>query len=746
MQIFSRPRYSNTNPEAMTHPLLLDTNVANPPSGQIRVQTRRSRFGGGGLFSSAPYPDLLQTIEELVGGGALQLVQELMNRGGLPPLGADIHVEVPPGAAGLLNPERGALHRHGRTAISTSVGLRDSRAVTGRSDSTEFGPLPTIQRWQQEAELTHGKHAQERVQRLCNPIILALLPEARETARIEKEREEKERAAREAVEKEKAAQEEAERLEKEAAEKVTAEKEAAEKAAAEQEARDRDAVQADTTVQGEAQTLLSDQNEQEASTSAIANAENQQTSGEGEEDSEMLDATGASEESTALPRPDLPLPVPSGSTEASRGLLVPERVYVTIHGERVDITETGIDPTFLEALPDDMREEVLNQHLREMRASRDEPPADSQINTEFLDALPPEIRAEILREERLERSRRERQQNTGDEARNVALGGPTDIDAADFIASLDPQLRQVVLLDSDDGILQTLPSHIVAEAGMYRGIRSGSIPRRDVQLGSSEANQATAPANRKAPQARDAIQLLDRTGMVALIRLLFFPHLSKRSVLHKVLLNLCENAKSRTELFSSLLSILQEGTGDVAMVDKSFSQLSFKNTKATYQGTPTKVTGKHKESSLTGGPPIIPPDTPPDIVAQRCLDALSFIVSSNELSSLFFLTEHELPAGLKKNISKKGKGKEKQSAQTYYPIVLLLGLLERQSLLKTSSIMDAVAGLLDAVTRPLTSLKDVGKAGKAAENVVGAAEAIQQGTEVGSTLEPTTAEGMSSKV
>lgn len=736
MQIFSRPRYNNANPEAMTHPLLLDSNVSNPPSGQIRVQTRRSRFGGGNLLtSSSSYPDILQTIEELVGGGALQLVQELMNRGGLHPLGADIHVEVPTGTAGLLQPERTSLHRHARSGISATVGLRDSRPGASRSDSGEFGPLPTIQRWQQEAELTHGKHAQGRFQRLCNHIILSLLPEARELARIEREREErervereeKERVEREAAEK-KAAQEGAERSEKEAAEKEAAE-ESAERTEAEQQTRDETVIM-DAEDQREAQAMDAEQAAQEVPNQSIVEAAINQDPGEEPEDAEMHDAAAVSEQLTRLP-------VPGRSTEASRSLLVPERVYVTINGEQVDITETGIDPTFLEALPDDMREEVLNQHLREIRVSRNEPPADSQINAEFLDALPPELRAEILREERLERSRREREQNTSNETRN-AQGGPADIDAADFIASLDPQLRQVVLLDSDDGILQTLPSHMVAEAGMYRGLRHGGDSRREAQQGNQEASQVPPSANRKIAQVRDAIQLLDRGGLIALIRLLFFSHLSKRSVLHKVLLNLCENAKSRTELFSLLLSILQEGTGDVAIVDKSFSQLSFKNTKAASHSTPAKSAGKHKESNL-GGPPIVPNDTPPDIVAQRCLDALSFIVSSNELSSLFFLTEHELPAGLKKNVSKKGKGKEKQAAQTYYPLVLLLGLLERQSLLKTSSIMDAVAGLLDAVTRPLTSLKDIGsKSVKPEEEVTGVDQVTQQGAanSDGTAMEP----------
>ena len=55
---------------------------------------------------------------------------------------------------------------------------------------------------------------------------------------------------------------------------------------------------------------------------------------------------------------------------------------------------------------------------------------------------------------------------------------------------------------------------------------------------------------------------------------------------------------------------------------------------------------------------------------------------------------------------KKGKGKEKQVPQSHYPVVLLLGLLERQALVKAPSILDSIAALLDAVTRPLTSLKE----------------------------------------
>ena len=47
---------------------------------------------------------------------------------------------------------------------------------------------------------------------------------------------------------------------------------------------------------------------------------------------------------------------PSAEAGPSNAVAVP-RVTIQIHGNTVDITETGIDPTFLEALPDDMREE-----------------------------------------------------------------------------------------------------------------------------------------------------------------------------------------------------------------------------------------------------------------------------------------------------------------------------------------------------------------------------------------------------
>lgn len=683
----------------MAHPLLIDATSSNASPGLARTQYRRSHAG----VPANPFTDMLQTMEDLVGGGAMQLVEELMHRTG-GALGADIRVEVPGTSALLGNLERGQIHRHSR-GLTTAVRLRDPRAGESRSEMPEFGPQPTSQRWLEEAKILHGKHLQERMSRLCNHIILTLLTEARENARLEKERE-KEKAERE--------KEEMEKEEKERQEKERLEKEAAEAEAVQLEPLP---AQEDTSIpeasEPHGEREVPDQNP--VSTGATL-SEARTPEVPMDVDAEMVDTpnAGAAEEHLPmeLTEPVVPEgqprsedPVASGSS-GTGGDAQPstsatsERITITIHGNEVDITDTGIDPTFLEALPDEMREEVLNQHFREQHAARADLGPDSQISPEFLDALPPEIRAEILQQERVERARHGQQDVEGGHAN----AGPAEINAADFIASLDPQLRHVVLLDSDDAILQSLPPHMIAEAGIIRDGAHIHHIRREPPV----ARVPAAVSPRKATQTRDAIQLLDRTGIAALLRLLFFPQLTKKNTLHKVLLNLCENSKSRTDVFNLLLGILQDGSGDVALVDKTFAQLSFRNVKGTPQQS-AKSAGKQKEVALSAHSAIVPPEIPGDVVVQRCLDALSYIVETNELSSLFFLTEHELPAGLKRNASKKGKGKEKATPQSHYPIVLLLGLLDRQTLVKTPSILDSIAALLDAVTRPLTSLKEDAK-------------------------------------
>ncbi|AQK40065.1 E3 ubiquitin-protein ligase UPL1 [Zea mays] len=64
----------------------------------------------------------------------------------------------------------------------------------------------------------------------------------------------------------------------------------------------------------------------------------------------------------------------------------------------------SIDPTFLEALPEDLRAEVLSSRQNQVtQTSNDQPQDDGDIDPEFLAALPPDIREEVLAQQRTQR-------------------------------------------------------------------------------------------------------------------------------------------------------------------------------------------------------------------------------------------------------------------------------------------------------------------------------------------------------
>jgi E3 ubiquitin-protein ligase HUWE1 len=666
--ILGRSRGPAGSADATTHPLLLEAPGNSgrhiPDIGRVGRRSQRILATGG-------HQDLLQAIEDIIGGGAVQLFQHIVNPrpGGTTDT---IRLDVPPGT--LVNLDRNLLPRRG--AVSASLRIDQSlRSVPLRSESRDFDPLPTMQRWSEEAKVLHGKFAPDRSAKLANHVVLALLPAAVEKAKAAKE-------AKEAAEREGAQRREAAAQADEAAKKTpedTTQIPLPEATPSIIEAASSSASSAPPATPPPATTEADTEMLDAATESRSAN----------EQDS--MDDDGTPDTTTAQEGPGEPGP-------ATR----PERITVMIHGNPVDITDTGIDPTFLEALPDDMREEVVNQHIRDQQAARMERPPDSQISAEFLDALPPEIRAEILHQEQIEQARRRAEERAT--APSGAAAASVDMDPASFIASLDPQLRQDVLMDQDEGFIQTLPSHIIAEAGALRE----RIPRQPPRTGTGSRTQgAPGTTITRKPQApRDALQLLDKSGVAVLVRLLFFPQISRKNILYKTLVNLCENSKTRAELFNFLLNILQEGTGDLAAIDRSFTQMTIRNSKApgpTHRPAGKQKTGPEYLSSLPAH--HSPSDVVPDLIAQRCLEALTYIVTSNELSSLFFLTEQEMAVGLRRHSSKKGKGKEKQTAQTQYPIVLLLSLLDRQSLLKTPSVLELVVSLLETVTRPLAGLK-----------------------------------------
>lgn len=133
--------------------------------------------------------------------------------------------------------------------------------------------------------------------------------------------------------------------------------------------------------------------------------------------------------------------VPSGRSTSSDT----NRSTATTAQATEEIPE-GVDPSFLEALPPEMRREVLEQHrmlrlqqrisLFGSSGSSDQAVAggSSEVSPEFLAALPPSLQEEVLTQQRLEQQRQAAARANPDEP----------VDAASFFETLQPSLRTMV--------------------------------------------------------------------------------------------------------------------------------------------------------------------------------------------------------------------------------------------------------------------------------------------------------------
>lgn len=107
------------------------------------------------------------------------------------------------------------------------------------------------------------------------------------------------------------------------------------------------------------------------------------------------------------------------------------------HADNEASNGNGIDPTFLEALPEDLRAEVLaSQQAQSAQPPTYTPPTAEDIDPEFLAALPPDIQAEVLAQQRAQRVAQQ------------ASGQPVEMDNASIIATFPADLREEVWIST----------------------------------------------------------------------------------------------------------------------------------------------------------------------------------------------------------------------------------------------------------------------------------------------------------
>uniref|UniRef100_A0A4W4G0E8 E3 ubiquitin-protein ligase HUWE1 n=1 Tax=Electrophorus electricus TaxID=8005 RepID=A0A4W4G0E8_ELEEL len=272
----------------------------------------------------------------------------------------------------------------------------------------------------------------------------------------------------------------------------------------------------------------------------------------------------------------------------------------------------GVDPSFLAALPEDIRREVLQNQLGIRPPSRPSVsssmsssaapvlgggPGVTEVSPEFLAALPPAIQEEVLAQQRAEQQRRELSQQPPQ--------GDQPLDPVTFIQTLPSELRRSVLEDMEDSVLAVMPPDIAAEAAALRreqearqrqlmherlfghssssalsailrspaftsrlgGNRGVQYTRLAVQRGGTFQMGGSANHSRPSSSNVDSLLrlrgrlLLDHEALSCLLVLLFVdePKLNT-SRLHRVLRNLCYHSQTRGWVIRSLLSILQRSS------------------------------------------------------------------------------------------------------------------------------------------------------------------------------------------
>ncbi|KAI8459906.1 hypothetical protein BY996DRAFT_6409789 [Phakopsora pachyrhizi] len=87
-------------------------------------------------------------------------------------------------------------------------------------------------------------------------------------------------------------------------------------------------------------------------------------------------------------------PISLGYSSVAKGSssnAFPARATIIDGGAEVYIAYTGLDCIYIEALPENMREEVLNEYFQKQRPAKEKVsvPVSCSISTDFLEALPP---------------------------------------------------------------------------------------------------------------------------------------------------------------------------------------------------------------------------------------------------------------------------------------------------------------------------------------------------------------------
>ena len=377
-----------------------------------------------------------------------------------------------------------------------------------------------------------------------------------------------------------------------------------------------------------------------------------------------------------------------------------EPVYVEIAGQEVDISGTGIDPEFLLALPDDMRQEVYEQHLNQARLERRGRDAIGFIRNLSLvsgggggggevDNLTDSDEDDFSDSFDGFLVRRNRAPDRDDRFTRGFDGEDDAIDEDDEEGVDDNDNDDE---DDDEGESAFDVLNGVISGGHFSGNVSGGNAFQMQRSAGSFSTSGTTPSKKK-PTKIYFTSLLDKPGVAALLKLLFVPQVYyKRELFFKTVGFLCLSKHTRAELIAFALYILQEGIKDQDCVNSVYQQICYKADK--------EVNAK---SGKKGDCPVSPANCTTISLATQCIDVIQYLLENENSMRFHFLTEQEGLSFMKK-FMKKSKLKDKDNSYKF-PINVMLNLLDNKVIKEDTNLMDILSRSIQIATRPLPTMK-----------------------------------------
>ncbi|KAK9758378.1 hypothetical protein RND81_01G225900 [Saponaria officinalis] len=371
--------------------------------------------------------------------------------------------------------------------------------------------------------------------------------------------------------------------------------------------------------------------------------------------------------------------------------------------QRTGDSESGpIDPAFLDALPEELRAEVLSaQQGLSNQPSNAEQQNTEDIDPEFLAALPPDIRSEVLAQQQVQRIHQSQELE----------GQPIEMDTVSIIATFPSDIREEVLLTSSDAVLANLTPALVAEAnmlrerfanryssgrtlfGMHPRSRRGESSRRaegsslDRAVGSTTSRR---PIGTRVLEA-DGAPLVDADALKGLIRLLRVVQPLYKGQFQRLLLNLSAHSESRTALIKILMEML--------MIDKHKTSNQPNDSEPSYRLYACQSHVMYSRPQFVDG---VPP-----LVSRRVLETLTYLARNHPYAAMVLL-EMRLPLHSyhKSENTDLVRGKALMAVENNTldspeedspSVALLLGLLNQPLYLRSIAHLEQLLNLLDVI-------------------------------------------------